>query len=125
MQVISGFTSKIGSLIATTALFSVFCNLLILTGPLFMLQIYDRVLASRSEETLVALFTLIAGLFALYGLFEYSRGRVMARVGARAQALLGNEVFLETLERSAPKKRRARSGRLAHLLGLTCASCPF
>ncbi len=38
--------------------FSVFTNLLMLTGPLFMLQVYDRVLASRSEETLVALFGL-------------------------------------------------------------------
>ncbi len=79
-----------------------------------MLQVYDRVLASRSEETLVALFTLIAGLFFLYGVFEYARGRVIARAGARAQAELGNEVFLESLERSALKKRNAR-GRVADL----------
>lgn len=86
-----------------------------------MLQVYDRVLASRSEETLVALFTLIAGLFALYGLFEYSRGRVMARVGARAQAALGSDVFLETLERSALKKRR-RPGTVADLDALRAFS---
>jgi len=46
----------------TVALFSVFVNLLMLTGPLFMLQIYDRVLSSRSEETLVALLVLVTGL---------------------------------------------------------------
>jgi len=39
------------------ALFSGFVNLLMLTGPIFMLQVYDRVLGSRSEETLLALFT--------------------------------------------------------------------
>ena len=42
----------------TAAFFSIFVNLLMLTGPLFMLQTYDRVLGSRSEETLVALFIL-------------------------------------------------------------------
>lgn len=73
--------------------FSVFTNLLMLTGPLFMLQVYDRVLASRSEETLVALFGLVVLLYAFYGLLEFARGRVVARVGARYQAGLGPEVF--------------------------------
>ncbi|MEO0914494.1 MAG: hypothetical protein AAFY59_16170, partial [Pseudomonadota bacterium] len=41
------------------ALFSVFVNLLMLTGPLFMLQVYDRVLSSGSRETLVALTLLV------------------------------------------------------------------
>jgi ATP-binding cassette subfamily C protein len=45
--------------LATVFGFSVFVNLLMLTGPLFMLQIYDRVLGSGSEETLVALFMLV------------------------------------------------------------------
>ena len=66
--------------------FSIFTNLLMLTGPLFMLQIYDRVLGSRSEETLVALFALVAFLYSFYWLLEFARGRVMARVGARFQA---------------------------------------
>ena len=45
--------------------FSIFVNLLMLTGPLFMLQIYNRVLGSGSEETLVALFLLVGGLYVL------------------------------------------------------------
>ena len=43
----------------SVAIFSIFVNLLMLTGPLFMLQTYDRVLSSRSEETLVALLVLV------------------------------------------------------------------
>ncbi len=72
---------NITPLVLTVAFFSVFSNALMLTGPLFMLQVYDRVLASRSEETLVALFALVAGLYSLYALFEFARGRVMAYVG--------------------------------------------
>ena len=45
-------------LFASVFAFSVFVNLLMLTGPIFMLQVYDRVLGSRSEATLVALFAL-------------------------------------------------------------------
>ena len=63
--------------------FSVFVNILMLTGPLFMLQVYDRVLGSRSEETLVALATLVAGLYFLMALLDFARGRVLARIGIR------------------------------------------
>jgi ATP-binding cassette subfamily C protein len=95
-------------------LFSVFTNLLMLTGPLFMLQVYDRVLAARSEETLVALFGLVAGLYALYGLLEFSRSRVMSRVAARFQAELNGRVFGAMLEQSA-RRSGARSGSLHDL----------
>ena len=49
-----------------------------LTGPLFMLQVYDRVLTSRSEATLVALIILVAFLFLMMGILDYARGRVLA-----------------------------------------------
>ena len=57
-----------------------------LTGPLYMLQVYDRVLPSRSEETLLALTLLIAALFAFMGVLDYVRSRVAARIGATVQA---------------------------------------
>jgi hypothetical protein len=60
-------------------LFSVFVNLLMLTGPLYMLQVYDRVLGSRSKATLVALTLLIAALYAIMGLLDHARSRVAAR----------------------------------------------
>lgn len=96
--------ARCGGLFRATLLFSVFTNLLMLTGPLFMLQIYDRVLGSRSVETLTALFILVAGLFTFYGLLEFARGRVMARVGARFQAAFNPRVFGAVLERSALRK---------------------
>lgn len=89
------------SLLVGTFIFSVFANILMLTGPLFMLQIYDRVLGSRSEETLVAMFGLVALLFLFFGLLEFARGRVMSRVGARFQSELGPNLFMAVLERSA------------------------
>lgn len=61
--------------------FSLVTNILMLTGPLFMLQVYDRVLSSGSVSTLVALCILVAILYALYGFLEFVRGRIMARVG--------------------------------------------
>ncbi|QGX99558.1 type I secretion system permease/ATPase [Roseovarius faecimaris] len=80
--------------------FSFFVNLLMLTGPLYMLQVYDRVLGSRSVETLIALSVLVAFLFAMMGLLDYARGRVMGRVGARFQARLDKRVFDAVVRRS-------------------------
>lgn len=65
------------------AVFSFFTNLLMLTGPIYMLQVYDRVLGSRSEATLLALTILVAFLYGTMGVLDYTRGRIMARVGAR------------------------------------------
>ncbi len=77
----------------TVGIFSAFANLLMLTGPLYMLQVYDRVLGSRSIETLVALSMLVAFLYAVMGILDYARGRMMARIGARFQASLDRRVF--------------------------------
>jgi len=62
-------------------LFSLAINILMLTGPLFMLQVYDRVLTSRSVPTLVALFGLVVCLYAFLGLFDLIRTRILSRVG--------------------------------------------
>ena len=62
-------------------LFSALINILMLTGPLFMLQIYDRVLPSRSIPTLVGFAVLTAALFAFQGVLDALRGRVLLRIG--------------------------------------------
>jgi ATP-binding cassette subfamily C protein len=87
------------TLIWAAIAFSVFINLLMLTGPLYMLQIYDRVLGSRSEATLVALTLLVAFLFLATGVLDHARGRVLARIGARLQAALERRVFSAALRR--------------------------
>ena len=84
-----------------TFVFSMFVNALMLTGPIFMLQIYDRVLGSGSEETLVSLFLLMAFLFAMMGMLDYARGRLMARAGARFQSRLDERVFGACLDLAA------------------------
>ena len=85
------------------ALFSIFANLLMLTGPLYMLQVYDRVLGSRSEATLVALSLIVVFLYAMMGILDFTRGRVMSRVGARFQTSLDKRVFDAVMRKSAIK----------------------
>lgn len=65
-----------------------------------MLQIYDRVLSSGSVETLLALFLLVAVLYAIMGVLDYIRGRISARIGASFQAGLDNRVFGAQINRS-------------------------
>ncbi len=95
-------------LFMAVALFSVFVNLLMLTGPIFMLQVYDRVLASRSEATLLALVIIMGFLFLMMGVLDYARGRILARAGARFQARLDDRVFEAILRRSVVPTERAR-----------------
>lgn len=85
----------------TVALFSLFANLLMLTGPMYMLQVYDRVLGSGSEETLIALSILVVFLYGVMGVLDHTRGRIMARVGARFQDALDRRVFDAVVRKSA------------------------
>jgi PrtD family type I secretion system ABC transporter len=100
---------KGGILLFWTFVFSIFVNLLMLTGPLYMLQVYDRVLASQSVETLVGLSVLVTGLYALMALLDYARGRLLARVGARFQSALDQRVFKATLHKRGDPKEEAMS----------------
>ena len=88
-------------LFASVFAFSIFVNLLMLTGPIFMLQVYDRVLGSRSEATLVALFGLMTFMFLMMGVLDYVRGRVMTRIGARFQESLDRRVFTAAMRKLA------------------------
>lgn len=72
---------------------SMVINLLMLTGPLFMLQVYDRVLASGSVPTLVVIGSLAIGLYVFYGVLEAFRGRILARMGQRVDAQLSAESY--------------------------------
>jgi ATP-binding cassette, subfamily C, bacterial len=85
--------------VAVAFLFSAFVNILMLTAPLYMLQVYDRVLVSRSEETLLALTLLMTFLFLVMGVLDHARGRIMARVGARLQQALDARVLSAAIRR--------------------------
>ncbi|NOX40352.1 MAG: type I secretion system permease/ATPase [Alphaproteobacteria bacterium] len=91
---------KSTGLFTSTFIFSFFVNALMLTGPLFMLQVYDRVLGSRSVETLLALSLLVTFLYLMMGLLDYARGRILARAGARFQSLLDQRVFSAVLRQA-------------------------
>ena len=73
--------------------FSGMSNILMLTGAFYMLQVYDRVLPSRSVPTLVALSLLAAGLFLAQGLLDMIRGRILLRIGASLDEKLSGRVF--------------------------------
>jgi hypothetical protein len=75
------------------ALFSGMSNLLMLTGALFMLEIYDRVLPSRSVPTLVALLILAAGLYAAQGIIDAIRSRILVRVGHSLDEAMSLRVY--------------------------------
>jgi PrtD family type I secretion system ABC transporter len=94
------------------AIFSFFVNMLMLTGPLYMLNVYDRVLGSHSLETLVALSVLVAFLYCMMGILDFVRGRVMGRVGARFQATLDRRVFAASMRGTTTGRagRQAASG---------------
>ena len=73
-------------------------NLLYLTGSIFMLEVYDRVLPSRSIPTLVGLVILAGGLYVAQGVLDLIRGRILVRVGTSLDETLNARVF-ETVVR--------------------------
>ena len=74
-------------------LFSALINILMLTGALYMLQIYDRVLSSRSIPTLVALSLLALLAYAVQGYLESVRSRMLVNIGAAYEVALAPAVF--------------------------------
>ncbi|MGV3548453.1 type I secretion system permease/ATPase [Rhizobium sp.] len=81
-------------------IFSFFVNMLVLTGSIYSLQIYDRVLTSRSEPTLVVITLLLVALYFIMGVLDHMRGRIAARIGARFQAKLEMRVFKIAIDRT-------------------------
>jgi ABC-type protease/lipase transport system fused ATPase/permease subunit len=75
------------------ALFSGMSNILMLTGSLFMLEVYDRVLPSRRVPTLVALLMLAGGLYAAQGIIDAIRRRILVRVGNSLDETLSLRVY--------------------------------
>ena len=79
--------------LGSVVIFSLFINLLMLVGPMYMLQIYDRVLASRSTETLLMLSLVVLLLLIIYGILESIRSRVLVRTGVKFNNELAPTLF--------------------------------
>ena len=74
-------------------IFTAAINILQLTGPLFMLEVYDRVLPGRSVPTLVAIGILALLMFGFQGLLDVVRSRVLVRIAGSVDQSLSRRVF--------------------------------
>ncbi len=98
--------------------FSMFINLLMLIPPLYMLQLYDRVLTSRSESTLYMLTLIVIVLFITMGLLEVVRSRMLIKFGNKFANILSNRVFESTFELANKKPEAANSRLMGDLMQL-------
>src|SRR5918996_274276 len=73
--------------------FSLFINVLLLTPAIYMLQVYDRVLTSSSESTLLMLTLIVLFLFIVMGGLEWIRSQLLIVTSTRLDHLLGARVF--------------------------------
>ncbi|WP_425642637.1 type I secretion system permease/ATPase [Marinomonas gallaica] len=73
--------------------FSLFINILMLTAPFYMLQVYDRVVTSRSLETLLFLTIIMVFLFGVLGVLEWVRSRILVRVSNQIDQFLSHRVY--------------------------------
>lgn len=109
--------------VISAGFFSLLINLLMLAPILFMLQLYDRIIPSRSIPTLTVLFLLVAFLLIIMGLLMWVRSVMMFRVGARLDAIINQRIFNATVDfaRGAPGKETTQPiedlGNLRQFLG--------
>jgi PrtD family type I secretion system ABC transporter len=96
LEALRTYRSVLGSVIV----FSAAINALMFVGPLYMLQVYDRVLQSRSEVTLLALSLIAVLMLAVYGLLEWLRSRVLVRAGMRFDNALSTPLFSRVVSAS-------------------------
>ncbi|MBP7606025.1 MAG: type I secretion system permease/ATPase [Giesbergeria sp.] len=78
--------------------FSMVANVLMLSPTLYMLQVFDRVMSSRSELTLLAMSLITLFLFGVMGFAEWMRSRVLVRTGVRIDSVLATRVFNASFE---------------------------
>ena len=102
-QIVQIARQRIRGLVTSAIVFSIAVNLLMLTAPIYMLQIYDRVLSNRSFATLASLTLLMSFLFVAMGCLDYARSRVLTRAGARLRTTLDGAAFRYDLQGASPR----------------------
>ena len=80
--------------------FSMFVNLLMLVPPMYMLQVYDRVLTTQSFDTLLMLTIVVVFLFMIMGGLELVRSRILVRVGNRLDTTINERLYSAMFRRS-------------------------
>lgn len=96
-------------------IFSMFANVLMLSPTLYMLQVYDRVLASQSEMTLLFVTILVVLLFCLMAFAEWLRSRLLVRSGVRLDQALNTKVFNASFEAHLGQSQQASAEAFSHL----------
>jgi PrtD family type I secretion system ABC transporter len=86
------------------AIFSAIINLLLLTSPVFMLQVYDRVLTSRSHQTLIALLGIATLLLLLMAILDQLRSSILIRIGLALDRSLREHVFNGVIEQQLMRR---------------------
>lgn len=105
------FASKFRPFFAYAALFSLLINLMMLVPALFMLQVFDRVVTSRSRETLVMLAVLAVGALLFMAFLDVIRSRLLTGSGVVLEKLLGPRVLADMVRRGAsPGPKEAQHG---------------
>jgi PrtD family type I secretion system ABC transporter len=90
---LSGALHTCRSAFVGVGIISCMINVLYLTGSLFMLEVYDRVLPSRSVPTLVGLAILAGGMYFFQGVLDLLRGRILGRIGTALDEAVNARVF--------------------------------
>jgi len=94
----------------TVGLFSAIINMLMLAPSLYMLQVYDRVLGSRNEITLLMLTVMLLGVYVTMAALELIRSFVLVRIGARFDMQLNKRIYTAAFEQNL-KKAGANAGQ--------------
>lgn len=85
-------------LLIPLAALSFFVNLLLLAPTIYLLQLFDRVFASRSNETLIWLTAITISLLLVYLVVDWLRGRLLSSLSALVDHLIGETVMRKVLE---------------------------
>lgn len=94
------YLSKCKFLFVYAGLFSLCINVLLLVSPIYIMQLFDRVLGSRSNETLLILTLAAIVALTVMGLLEMLRTRLLARAGAALDQIVSQRVLAELLRAS-------------------------
>lgn len=95
----------------TVGVFTAFINILMLVPSIYMLQVYDRVLPSGNEITLLMLTLIMLGMFGMMALLEYARSMVVIRIGSQLDMRLNSRVYTAAYEENL-KNKSADAGNM-------------